>query len=167
MSRLAGIANDCSHVVRFVDVLRLSFTSHRSLHTLVLSYLNGHTESFDTLYCTNSNSIINMIQPWPPCECLKKSICRPEISRETRNSVLLYRSRDKPYPPRIHAYRLLVPLKSMPPTTPAAIATPLKMATPIRPSLATLSSIKPLRLAACKLAGSWSSKRSLYLLASA
>ena len=54
--------------------------------------------------------------------------------------------------PCIHL--LFVPLNSIPPTTPAAIATPPKIATPIIPSLATLSSIKPRRLPACKLAGS-------------
>lgn len=64
-------------------------------------------------------------------------------------------------------YRLFEPLKSMPPTTPAAIATPLNIATPINPSLATFSSIRPLRLSACKFAGSWSKSLSLYRFASA
>lgn len=45
-------------------------------------------------------------------------------------------------------YRRRAPLNSMPPTTPAAMATPLKIATPMRPSFATLSSISPLRLPA-------------------
>ncbi|KAG7135859.1 hypothetical protein HYQ46_008843 [Verticillium longisporum] len=52
------------------------------------------------------------------------------------------------------------------PTTPAATATPLTIATPIRPSLATLSSTSCRRLDACRFAGSFSSRRSLYRLAS-
>lgn len=51
-------------------------------------------------------------------------------------------------------YLLLVPLKIIAPTPAAAIATPLRMATPIKPSFATLSSISPLKLLACKFAGS-------------
>ena len=52
------------------------------------------------------------------------------------------------------AHLLLAPLKSSPPTMPAVIATPLMIATPMSPSFATLSSIKPLKLVACMLAGS-------------
>lgn len=59
------------------------------------------------------------------------------------------------------------PLRSIPPITPAAIATPLTIATPIIPSLATLSSISPLRLSACRFEGSWSRSRSLNFRASA
>lgn len=59
-------------------------------------------------------------------------------------------------------YLLLVPLKIIPPTTPAAMASPLTIATPTRPSFATLSSISPLRLLAWRFDGSWSSNRSLY-----
>ena len=64
-------------------------------------------------------------------------------------------------------YLLLAPLKIIAPTPAAAMATPLSIATPKRPSLATFSSIRPLKLPACKFDGSWSSSRSLYLRASA
>ena len=64
-------------------------------------------------------------------------------------------------------YLLLVPLNIIAPTPAAAMATPLSIATPSRPSLATLSSMRPLRLPACRFDGSWSRSRSLYLRASA
>jgi hypothetical protein len=66
--------------------------------------------------------------------------------------------------PRI--YRLLAPLRTRLPTTPAATAKPPTMAMPIRPSLATLSSMSDPRLAACRFAGSFSRSRSLYRRAS-
>lgn len=70
--------------------------------------------------------------------------------------------------PTLHyLFRFPIPLKIIPPTTPAAIATPLSIATPINPSFATLSSIRPLKLLACRFAGSFSSNKSLYLRASA
>ena len=64
-------------------------------------------------------------------------------------------------------YLLLVPLNIIAPTPAAAMATPLSIATPSNPSLATLSSMRPLRLPACRFDGSWSRSRSLYLRASA
>ena len=47
-------------------------------------------------------------------------------------------------------HRLRAPFMTKPPTTPATSATPPRMATPTSPSFATLSSIKVLRLPACK-----------------
>ncbi len=64
-------------------------------------------------------------------------------------------------------YRLRAPLISIPPTIPAATATPPMMATPTKPSLDTLSSISCCRLLACRFPGSFSSSNSLYRLASA
>ena len=64
-------------------------------------------------------------------------------------------------------HRLRPPLISMPPTIPAATATPPMIATPIRPSLDTLSSISCRRLPACRFPGSLSRSKSLYRLASA
>lgn len=55
----------------------------------------------------------------------------------------------------------------MPPSTPAATATPPAIASPYMPSLDTLSSIRPCRLWLCRLPGSFSSNNSLYRLASA
>jgi hypothetical protein len=82
--------------------------------------------------------------------------------------ITAYFPNDSSSHPRIFYLVLLpTPLKIIPPTTPAAMATPLRIATPIKPSLATLSSIKPLRLAACKFAGSFSNNKSLYRRASA
>lgn len=52
------------------------------------------------------------------------------------------------------SYRLLAPLNIMAPTPAAAIARPLTIATPTIPSFATLSSIRPLKLPACKFPGS-------------
>ncbi len=54
-----------------------------------------------------------------------------------------------------------------PPTIPAATAIPPTIAIPIRPSLETLSSIRVLKLSACRLPGSLSRSKSLYLRASA
>ena len=68
-------------------------------------------------------------------------------------------------PPSHHFLR--APLTIMVPTMPAATASPPTIATPTIPSFATLSSIRPLRLPACIFVGSWSSKMSLYRLASA
>lgn len=69
-----------------------------------------------------------------------------------------------PFPPYLC---LPIFLNSTPPMTPAATAMPLTMATPMRPSLATLSSISDLRLDACRFAGSRWIRRSLYRRASA
>lgn len=84
------------------------------------------------------------------------------------------KSRSEPEPchashsPRKTVYRFLAkPFHIALPTMPAARATPETIATPRSPSLATLSSTKPLKLTACKLLGSFSSRMSLYLLASA
>lgn len=60
-----------------------------------------------------------------------------------------------------HIYRLFAPRKTIPPTTPAARASPPTMAIPSSPSLDTFSSINCPRLAAWRLAGSFSSRRSL------
>lgn len=54
-----------------------------------------------------------------------------------------------------------------PPTMPAATAMPPTIATPIIPSFETLSSMRVLRLSACRFPGSLSSSKSLYLRASA
>lgn len=95
------------------------------------------------MYCLNRRKLLIL--------CASSERKANEIRRNT-----------KPYPVNMETfcpcvltnYRLFDPLRSMPPTTPAAIATPLNIATPINPSLATLSSIRPLRLSACRFAGS-------------
>jgi len=62
---------------------------------------------------------------------------------------------------------VLALLISMPPSTPAATATPPAIASPYMPSLDTLSSMSPCKLWLCRFPGSFSSSSSLYRRASA
>lgn len=144
-------------------------TSRKGLkpHTYIHSYQNKNknNQSSNALECSHNT------KPKRQAKAEREEGTRHPLNTIQKNPFAT-QGRPEPTVPQPlqianpNAHRLLAPLRTRLPTSPAATAKPPTIAMPMRPSLATLSSMRDPRLAACKLAGSFSSNRSLYRRAS-